>query len=487
MTRVRPLSPAGRGPEGSLVAVLSERLDPLTAAAARALIDAVERRASALQQLQQVAAVLSRTVDEEVILAEVARAMARGMGEASVLVLDAEGDAPDLRARCHLGPVGDLPLIALPAGTPALAEALLSGAPQRLSRDNPAHTAAIDHLQSFVGEIDAVLVAPMMQGRKLLGVLAAYSATRHAFEAELSEFAMTLAATAGAALRTARLYAESERERRQSDAMAEVARAAGESLRVTEVQRLILRHAMALLRASGACIAVRDGDYLNIETATGACDVLAGLVLPVRGSLAGKVVESGEAVISNAVTTEPDVHARTLQLVSLRETVIVPLRTVRGTVGTLGVMNRDGGFDASDARILQRLADQVAVAIVNARLFADIQESTREWQSTFDAIGVGMAVVNDEGRVLRCNVRARQLVGDETTFGLLGRPFYQAVLGRSAPTGDDPLHSAISVGTRLRARCAHEDGRRVFDIVAVPHLDSGAVVTFDLVEADTGG
>ncbi len=487
MTSARSLTPPGKGAEEPLVALLSQRLDPLTAAATRALIDAGERRAAALQQLQQVATALSRTVDEEVILSEVARALARGMDDARVMVLEVQGDPPTLTARVHLGPTGDLPLLSIPHNAPALAEGLLSGSAQRLSRDHEGDVSALDHLQQFVGSVDAVLVAPMMQGRKLLGALVAYGPSRDAFEVESAEFAMTLAATAGAALRTARLYAESERERRQSDAMAEVARAAGESLRVTEVQRLILRHAMALLRAEGACISVRDGEYLNIEAASGACDVLAGVVLPLKGSLAGKVVESGEAVISNTVTTEPDVNPRTLQLVALRQTVIVPLRTVRGTVGTLGVMNREPGFDASDARILQRLADQVAVAIVNARLFADIQESTREWQSTFDAIGVGMAVVNDEGRVLRCNVRARQLAGDETTFGLLGRSFYQAVLGREAPEGDDPVKSAISDGSRLRARCLHADGERWFDIVAVPHLDSGAVITFELVGATASG
>jgi PAS domain-containing protein len=210
------------------------------------------------------------------------------------------------------------------------------------------------------------------------------------------------------------------------------------------------------------------------------------VVLPVQGSLTGRVVTTGEPVISNAAEEEAGAHVRTVQLAAIRETLIVPLRTARGIVGTLGVMNRPSGFGREDARILQRLADQVAVAIVNARLFADIQESTREWQSTFDAIGVGMAVVNDEGRVLRCNARARQLAGDETTFAMLGRPFYKAVLGVAVPSGDDPLQAAIREGTRMRARCTHADGSRVYDIVAVPHLDSGAVVTFDLVPAPHG-
>lgn len=472
--------------ERAVLALIDQRLDPLSAAAARSLIEAGERRAASLRQLQLVAAVLARTLDEEVILTEVARAMSRALADARVLVAEVRGDPPGLTGRRHVDAAGDLPAVDLPLDMPALREGLLSGTVWRLSREREVDAPALDDWQRVVGEADALVLAPMMQGRKLLGALIAYAPGVEAYGDDAAEFALTLATTTGAALQTARLYAESERERRQSDAMAEVARAAGESLRITEVQRLILRHAMALLGAEGAALTARDGEYLHIEAALGASDILAGVVLPVHGSLTGQVVTTGEAVITNAAEEEPGAHLRTLRLAAIRETLIVPLRTARGIVGTLGVMNRASGFSAADARILQRLADQVAVAIVNARLFADIQESTREWQSTFDAIGMGMAVVNDEGRVLRCNARARQLAGDETTFAMLGRPFYKAVLGLAAPPGDDPLHAAITEGTRMRATCVHADGVRRYEIVAVPHLDSGAVVTFDLVTGTDG-
>jgi len=57
-------------------------------------------------------------------------------------------------------------------------------------------------------------------------------------------------------------------------------------------------------------------------------------------------------------------------------------------------------FDADDARILQRLADHVAVAIVNARLYEELAESSREWTVAFNAIPTGMAVVDDDGRIV---------------------------------------------------------------------------------------
>ena len=49
------------------------------------------------------------------------------------------------------------------------------------------------------------------------------------------------------------------------------------------------------------------------------------------------------------------------------------------TIGVLEVLNKNGGadYDESDARILQILADQAAIAIVNARLVRDSIESER--------------------------------------------------------------------------------------------------------------
>lgn len=457
-------------------------LSPEHAEAIRRLLAAGEQRGIELHQLQQVAASLSRLLDEESLLDEVARSAWRALGGDGVIVATATAGTHALATRRHAGADGNRPLITLPCDEGALSTSLLAGGPSVLSRARAGDAPVIDAATVELPGVQALLVVPMMQGHTLLGALVAYASSPSAFEAKSREFLVTIAITAGTALRNARLHAESERDRRQSDAMAEVARAAGESLRVAEVERLIMRHAMALLQSEGACVVVRDGDYLLIEAALGIAAVLAGVVIPVQGSLSGRVVRTGEVYIGNDVGAESEAYRRNLALVAVRRAVIVPLRTARGTIGALAVYNREDPFHAEDARILQRLADQVTVAIVNSRLFTDIQEATREWSSTFDALGVGMAVVNEERRVLRCNARARQLSGDTAPVGLIGRPLYTALLGVETVDGPDPLRDAIELGVRARARCRRADGTRTFDIHAAPHQDGGAVVTFDEVD-----
>jgi GAF domain-containing protein len=451
-----------------------------------------ERRAVALQQIRQLASALSRLADEDPILDEVCRSAQRAAGSVGVVVALTDPKTEHLITRRHTAPDGDRPLFDLHVETGVLADAIRSGETQLVTCGEAGSVEARQAIDATLGDLsgaNAVVAVPMMQGRKLRGSILVYALSADAIDAETAEVLGTMGILGGAALSHARLHAESERERRQSDAMADVARAVGESLRVGDVQRLILRHALTLLRGDGACIGLRDGDYLHIESALGIAEVLAGVFVPLHGSLSGWVVEQGTSYISNDVPADPRAYRRNLQLVAVKKAVIVPLVTARGTIGALSVYNRVEDFHEQDARILRRLADQVAVAIVNARLFADVQEATREWSSMFEAIGMGMVVVNDEGRVLRCNTRARQLAGAGAQMALLGRSFYQAILGSDTRPADDPLRSAIEEGVSGRAVWERPATGERFAVHAVAHPDGGAVVTFDTAEStgSTGG
>jgi GAF domain-containing protein len=129
--------------------------------------------------------------------------------------------------------------------------------------------------------------------------------------------------------------------------------------------------------------------------------------------------------------------------------------------------------------VLQRLADQVAVAIVNARLFEEVTEATRAWTSTFDSIGVGLAIVDDSGRIVRYNGRARQLAAGAGRGELAGLPFYEAILGTTAEPNDRPVERALRDGVMVRTVLDVPGAPRRLQVTAAPHLDRGVIVTFD--------
>ncbi len=238
---------------------------------------------------------------------------------------------------------------------------------------------------------------------------------------------------------------------------------------------------MSLLGVEGACVALRNDDYLHIVAAVGAADVLAGVHLPVASSLLGTAVTTNERVVSNDFRNDARSSRAVQRLAQIQRTAIAPLTTAQGTIGAISVINRELPFTDDDARVLQRLADQVAVAIVNARLFEEVERATREWKVAFDAIASGMVVLDDALQVRRCNARAAELCGT-TIAELLGRPFGAALLGGAAPqiaTLTALVNRSLAEGTSMRETVRGEFGEHLYEFLVAPHPDGGCVVTFD--------
>ncbi|HET6681453.1 MAG TPA: PAS domain S-box protein [Gemmatimonadaceae bacterium] len=452
------------------------------------LTELADRRVERLQQLQALADTISRSLDEREIAEELVRGVTRILdGDGAVVARpDETGETWTSLARL---PVSDHHTAAEPVAMAdgAIARVARSGEPFLARAGEGERWEAAAEVIGGEGEAGSVLAVPLRVGTRLVGVLAIHHWSTEAFGPEEVDLLLTIGSQAASALSNARLFAESERERRQTEALADIARAVSESLRTGEVMRLILRHAMSLLHADGALIARRKDDYLHVVAAAGTSSVLAGLHLPVNSSITGKAVRDASAVICNDVSADPGLFRVPHELVPVDRMCVVPLIAARGPIGSLSVINRSTDFTDDDARVLHRLADQVAVAIVNARLYEELAEASREWTVAFDAIAIGMVLLDDDGRVVRYNPRALQLADYSTQRELVGRNFYEAVLHEERALVEGcPLHRALIDGVTGRGTVRSGMRARLFDIVASPHPDGGAVVTFDDVTAMHG-
>ena len=451
------------------------------------LAELTARQAVRLQRLQQVGTALARSLDEREIALEVARGVSQLIACDSVVIVHPDLERGTVTPLVRLIGGRELPSSEAALGDGVIARVAKSGQPVLVAEPHPAASELIGADALVVGAgapVASLLAVPLRIGLHLVAVVAVASERRDAFADDDADLLLTMGAQAASALSNARLYSESQHERRQTEALADVARAVSESLRMGEVMRLILRHSMSLLGAEGGCIGLKRDDYLHIVAAAGSGDLLAGIMLPIRTSISGRAVREQAAVIVNDVGNDDQVSRQVQRLVRVRNTIVVPLSTARGVIGTLSVFNRVADFDEGDARVLQRLADHVAVAIVNARLYEELAESSREWTVAFNAIPTGMVVIDDDGRIVRYNSRAMQLVEFETHRELIGRQFYEAVLGDARPIGDGcPLSLALVDGVLGRATMRAVTRGRLFDVVASPHPNGGAVVTFDDVTA----
>ena len=326
----------------------------------------------------------------------------------------------------------------------------------------------------------AILAVPVRAGSKLVGVLAVYGGESPAFGVEEEELLATLAATAATALVNASLFAESLRDKRQSEALSALAASLGQSLKLSEVLRLSLRHAAAILGGEGAVVALRRGEFLHIVATEGTGSAVQGLYVPLLESHTGRAMLEGRTLIMNNVTPDGNAYERVRALGPVEKIVAAPMLTPDGPIGVISVANRAADFTEEDARVLERLASQLALAVVNARLYEEASDATRELSVAFDAIAGGMAVVDSEGFITRHNARLVTFSALDASEPLIGRALYAMLLREPRELDEnDPLGTAILRREVGRGTIRQPSSGKVFDVVASPHPAGGAVVTVD--------
>jgi GAF domain-containing protein len=465
----------------------------LTNARLTALAD---RRASRLQRLQEASTALARSLDADEIVRELARQAARATDADGAVVIEPDLESAVLRTRTRVlhGTVRsgepDRPM-----GDGVIADVARAGRAIRshevvrrgdVTVSEPwSPLAALDVMGEHTAECGlpgSVIAVPIMLGIRLLGVLAVHHAARERFTQEDEELVLTMAAQAATALANATRYAESERERRQTEALAEVARAVGSSLRPGDVLQLILRHARSLLGAEGAIISLRHDRWMQVVAAGGSARLLAGVHVPTATSLLGRVATEGDVIVSNALHDQAMPLLPTQHVVHVERCVLVPLGSGRESIGTIAVVDRDRPFTDDDARILKRLGDQVAVAIVNARLFDEVERATREWKLAFDTVTSALAVLDDARRIVRCNRRLAELAGRESVPALLGTVFPEVLWsGELAARVTDVVRAVTEDGEPARASFDCEERGLTITLAVSSHPHGGTVVSLDSV------
>jgi len=109
----------------------------------------------------------------------------------------------------------------------------------------------------------------------------------------------------------------------------------------------------------------------------------------------------------------------------------VPLRAHGVLVGTLVIAEpRDGVFAPEDVRLLSTVATHAAIVIANARFFEMVHHAKEQWETAFDALSEGIAVVDVQGSIRRANRSLAAMLGSAIP-SVIGRDLGTALLGES--------------------------------------------------------
>ena len=143
----------------------------------------------------------------------------------------------------------------------------------------------------------------------------------------------------------------------------------------------IMASAAELLDAetSSLLLVEEESGDLSITTATGESgEQVTRRQVPAHQGIAGWVVDNNEIAVVESPKEDPRFYPVMDQAIRFetRNLVAVPLRVRDNTIGVVEVINKRGGpFTGMDAELAQALANQAAIAIDNARLYAKLADA----------------------------------------------------------------------------------------------------------------
>jgi len=180
--------------------------------------------------------------------------------------------------------------------------------------------------------------------------------------------------------------------------------------------------------------------------------------------------------------------------VGMESALLVPLMARGEIVGGLSGLGKQDGqsFTQEDYDLLVIFANQISIAIDNARAFKELSEEKERTEITLSSIGDAVITTDMEGNIVRANAVAGELLS-WTVAELISKPlssvFKMCHISTSKPV-DDPVSRVISSGEMVSMKdhvvMSDRNGReyQIVSNAAPIRLDDGEIVGVVLVFRD---
>ncbi len=263
-------------------------------------------------------------------------------------------------------------------------------------------------IQSQLGDVDKMLVRVMAhlarindgQTSQILRDLTQISSTINTFKKGVTGYLDT--------------------QKRQVGALVGVGSVINSSLGLKRVLEEVMDRLIVLMNAERGFLMLREADgEFKVQIARGIDNVnLNEDAFAISNTVVRRVVELGETVLTTNAQEDPRFGEQlSVAAYHLLSILCAPLKLKDDLIGVIYVDNRahTGIFSADDLGLISAFANQAAVAIDNARLFDDLQESNAELEIAYQATLEGWVRALDmrdketEGHTQRVTTLTRRL------------------------------------------------------------------------------
>ena len=278
--------------------------------------------------------------------------------------------------------------------------------------------------------VRAWIGVPLVVTGEAIGMLSIASCQPNEYDEEDAQMAFAFANQAAVAIYNAHLFAERQQRIQELALLNAAGQAMASTLELEDLLLVIIRQAIDVLQVEAVSILLIDadsGDLIFKAASGGGADDLKGRRLPRGMGIAGWVAQQNTPLIVPDVGQDvrfyPDFDMNSGFIT--RSILAVPLRARDQVIGVMEVLNKlEGRFGADDRQLTESLAASAAAAIENARLYTEVAQAKREWETTFNAITDGILILSPHLSVVRANRAMAELL-EMTPQDLMGQNCHQ--------------------------------------------------------------
>jgi PAS domain S-box-containing protein len=294
-----------------------------------------------------------------------------------------------------------------------------------------------------LGGARTALQVPLCTDDTVIGVVTIYRQEVRAFDDRQSALLQSFAAQAVIAIQNARLLGELRASLEQQTATSDVLRTISRSsVNLEAVLETLVETVARLCRADHAYMFRGDNDLYQLVAAHGLSDEAREFIRvhPLasdRGTVIGRTAMERRAIHIVDVLKDPDYTYMEGQKIAGYRTILgIPLMRENTLVGLFNVSRtRVEPFTDKEIELATSFADQAVIAIENARLFEELRDRQAELRVTFDNMGDGVAMFDDEPRLVAWNRNFEEIIGLPDVL-LAERPSYADYLRMLAERGE---------------------------------------------------
>jgi PAS domain S-box-containing protein len=246
--------------------------------------------------------------------------------------------------------------------------------------------------------IGSMLCVPMMAGNQVIGVLAAGNSQKHALTESDRVLLTTLADQSAVALESARLFASTQQAAVQLSLLNVIGRQAAAQLELSEMLDTTVNALHQNLGFYRVAVLLVAEESQELSFAAANEDFWPAIPPKYRQKIGEGLIGAAAATGKSVLANDAAADARFIKLEDLETpaSLSVPIVIAGKVIGVLHVeADRQGAFVEEDVAALEIAADQLAVAIENARLFQETERRVAEL-ATINEIGRAISGALDE-------------------------------------------------------------------------------------------